>query len=174
MTTSQAASAHQRAVFAFKAIPSQRLSFQRCPDLQTTIFVHNGWFHSNSQPSSPPLNSCVNGAQTKKVISQGHTSWSGDRTQFFGFSHSFNTLRVSIFLQHFVMKNVQHTEKLKEFDSSHLSITWILPLTLLNHVAIHLALHLSLCLIFDTFQRELKTSVQFPLNLSACTSSPRI
>lgn len=176
MTTSQAARAHQGAVFTFKAIPSQRLSFWRCPDLQNnTIFVHNGWCHSNSYPPSPAPTKqlCHWGSEKENNISRSHILAWGQDPVLVGFLLLY-TLWVSIFLQHFVTKSVRHTAKFKEFYSSHLSVTQILPLTLLSQVSIHLTPHPSLCLIFDTFQRELKTSIQFPLNLSACTSSTRI
>ena len=127
-------------------------------------------------PTSPPPPTkqlCHWGSEKESNISRSHSLAWGQDPVLVGFLILY-TLRVSICLQHFVTKNVRHTTKCKEFYSSHLSITQIPPLTLLNHVSIHLSLHPSLCLIFNTFQRDLKTSVQFPLNLSACTSSTRI
>lgn len=43
-----------RGSLCFQSHSFQRLSFRRCPDLQNTIFIHNGWCHKQQLPTSPP------------------------------------------------------------------------------------------------------------------------
>ena len=67
--------------------------------------------------SPPQLNSYVTEAQKNNVISQGHTFWSGDRTQFLRVSYSFIYYGL-VFFSNILLRKMSDTQQsLKNFTN---------------------------------------------------------